>query len=145
MCEGGGRGWPEVIFPSALIRHLNPCILYVLVASLGLNLGPHACQASTLPLCQAPSPLPPYTSMPNYLQALSLLYFSILSLLCGVPSAPIAFPKGSYLKLFFAVFSTAPLLLFWAAESQAGKLTESRGYWLCERSGSHKSPLAHPG
>lgn len=102
--------------------HLSPFISYLFVCSAGIEP-----RASPMPgeralgLCMCPQP----TSI-SYLNtnlssspSCPLLFhaFSPFSLLCGISSTPIPFPKGSYLKLFLAVFSTVPLSLFWVAKS----------------------------
>lgn len=54
-----------------------------------------------------------FKSFPSF----AFSYLLSFSLLCGISSTPIPFPKGSYLKLFLAVFSLVPLSLFWVAKS----------------------------
>lgn len=149
----GGWGWDtawekdfitiEVIFPRTLIRYLSPWVLCLQVCGAGIepraSYTPGKHSTTVLPTSPPPSPLPPYTWMPSYLQALFLLCFSIPSLLCGIPSTPVAFPKGSYLKLFFAVFSSVLLFLFWAAESLGTNKQKVRVTGSVGREG-HKNP-----
>lgn len=133
------RQEPEAIFPKPSIS--APSFLYVSVCSAGIEPRASAMPGKQAPSGSLPSPPPSHEHQSVFKPCLSFAfsYLRSFSLLCGISSSPIPFPKGSYLKLFLAVFSTVPFSLFWVAKSLGSSWQKVRATGSGEGRGTQHS------
>lgn len=130
-------------FPELWSYISAPALYMYLLAVLGLNLGPHTCQARLYYCATPPAPFHLPLECQTIFKTFPLTSHTFSPM--WYPLHPRCLPKGKLFKTVLCSFQHSASFSVLGCRKPGHQLAESQGYWLCESRGSQKSPVAHHG